>query len=113
MNKRGLMPGNKIFGKNLKSLRESKNLTQEELAELIGVEYQTISRIETGLYFTSYDNLQKIAQVLDITISDLFNIQSEKKSKQNLIKTITKILKSSNENEVEFFYKILLEFKKL
>lgn len=109
---RGLMPGNKNFGNNLKHLRESKNLTQERLAELIGVEYQTISRIETGLYFTSYDNLQKIAKVLDVNISDLFNFQNEKMTKQDLIKAITKILKTSNENDVEFFYKVLLEYKK-
>lgn len=107
------MPGNKNFGNNLKRLRESKNLTQEELAELIGVEYQTISRIETGLYFTSYENLQKIAQALNVTIADLFDFQNEKLSKQELIKIITKILKTSNENDVEFIYKILLEYKKL
>lgn len=106
------MPGNKNFGNNLKHLRESKNLTQERLAELIGVEYQTISRIETGLYFTSYDNLQKIAKALDVNISDLFNFQNEKMTKQDLIKAITKILKTSNENDVEFFYKVLLEYKK-
>ncbi len=107
------MPGNKNFGNNLKRLRESKNLTQEELAELIGVEYQTISRIETGLYFTSYENLQKIAQALNVTIADLFDFQNEKLSKQELIKIITKILKTSNANDVEFIYKILLEYKKL
>ncbi len=107
------MPGNKNFGNNLKRLRESKNLTQEELAELIGVEYQTISRIETGLYFTSYENLQKIAQALNINISDLFNIPTEKMTKQENIKAITKILKNSSENDVDFIYKILLEYKKL
>ena len=53
--------GNKVFGKRIKELRERKKLTQEKLAEKVGLDLQTISRIETGYYFTSFENLEKLA----------------------------------------------------
>ncbi|MCI8331027.1 MAG: helix-turn-helix transcriptional regulator [Bacilli bacterium] len=37
------------FGENLKSLRNKKNITQEKLAELIGVSRQSVSKWECGL----------------------------------------------------------------
>ena len=67
------MAGNKEFGKHIQRLREAKGYSQEQLAELVGVEYQTISRIETGYYFTSYENLQKIAKALNINVDELIN----------------------------------------
>ena len=54
--------GNKLFGKRIRELREKNNLTQEKLAEILDLDYQTISRIETGYYFTSYENLEKFAK---------------------------------------------------
>ena len=65
--------GNKVFGKRIKELRERKKLTQERLAEKVGLDLQTISRIETGYYFTSFENLEKLANALDVTMADLFN----------------------------------------
>ena len=88
------MAGNKQFGKNLKRLRESCGLSQETLAELVGLEYQSISRIETGLYFTSYENLIKISKALDVTIKDLFdyqeNVFKEEELRNHEIKALSK-----------------------
>ena len=78
------MAGNKLFGKNLKALRENRGISQEELAESIGVEYQTISRIETGMYFTGYENLQKIAKALRVKVKDLFDFSDNEYSKEEL-----------------------------
>jgi transcriptional regulator with XRE-family HTH domain len=51
------------FGKKLRKLREEKNLTQEELANMVGVSLKTISRYEAGQskprYRKIYDNLAK------------------------------------------------------
>ena len=82
------MAGNKNFGKQLKKLREKKGYSQENLAELVGLEYQTISRIETGYYFTSYDNLVKIADALNVKLKDLFDYDYENYSRKDLIKNI-------------------------
>tara|TARA_R110002050_G_scaffold237585_1_gene373623 strand:+ start:49696 stop:49920 length:225 start_codon:yes stop_codon:yes gene_type:complete len=60
------------FGKNLRRLRKSKGFTQEFLANEIGVEISQISRIERGIINTSISNAFRIAKVLDIKISELF-----------------------------------------
>ena len=92
--------GNKVFGKRIKELRERKKLTQEKLAEKVGLDLQTISRIETGYYFTSFENLEKLADALDVTIADLFNF-GHVKPKEELIKEINTALANSSEKDVQ------------
>ncbi len=65
----------KKLGYNIKKYRKIKNITQEKLAELIGVEVISISYIETGRCFPSPDNLEKISKALNVSVSDLFNFQ--------------------------------------
>lgn len=101
------MAGNKYFGKNLKNLREAKGLSQEGLAEVIGVEYQTISRIETGMYFTSYDNLQKIAKALNLQIKDLFDFSEEELSREEVKAMIDKTLEKFEKEDLEIAYKLI------
>ena len=61
------------FGKNLRRLRISKGFTQEFLANEIGVEISQISRIERGIINTSVANASRIAKILDVKISELFD----------------------------------------
>lgn len=60
------------MGYNLKKIRESRGLTQEELAEKSGVSRVTISRLENGSQKDlMVGNLNKIAAALECSISDL------------------------------------------
>ncbi len=43
------------FGANLKHLRRGRDMTQEALAEALGLSTQAISRYETGVYFQKGD----------------------------------------------------------
>ncbi|KFX54024.1 helix-turn-helix transcriptional regulator [Clostridium botulinum] len=52
--------------------KSQKNLTQQQLAEKIGVTRQTIGLIEKGKYNPSIILCIKIAKVLDKTLDDLF-----------------------------------------
>lgn len=67
----------KALGKNIRKFRKLHNITQEKLAEIIGIEVNSISSIETGKYFPSSENLVKISNALKISLSDLFNIKEE------------------------------------
>ena len=98
--------GNKVFGKRIKELRERKKLTQEKLAEKVGLDLQTISRIETGYYFTSFENLEKLADALDVTIADLFNF-GHVKPKEELLKEINTELANSSEKDVQRIHKLI------
>lgn len=67
----------KQLGENIKKYRRINKLTQEKLAEKVGVEIISISSIETGRYFPTPDNLVKISQALNVNLSDLFNFKDE------------------------------------
>jgi transcriptional regulator with XRE-family HTH domain len=60
------------FGKRLRKLRRNKDITQEQLAEMIGVSVDFVSKIERGLNAPSFDNVQKIAAVLEVDASEFF-----------------------------------------
>ncbi|MES2675494.1 MAG: helix-turn-helix transcriptional regulator [Pseudomonadota bacterium] len=62
----------KQFGKRMKTLRTSAKMTQEQLANDVGVTIESISNIERGIHGPSFDTLEKIAEVLKIPVQDLF-----------------------------------------
>ena len=60
-----------IFSKNLKHLRESKNLSQNRLAELSNVNQTTIARWEKDEISPSLDNILDVANVLNVSVADI------------------------------------------
>lgn len=56
---------------NVKHLRSIKGISQQTLADKVGVDRSTISRIENGEIETTIDNAMKIANVLKVNIEDL------------------------------------------
>jgi transcriptional regulator with XRE-family HTH domain len=71
------------FKENIKYLRETKNLTQKQIGELIGVRSNTVSHYETGVSQPDYDKLLKISKVFGVTIQDLLSIDIKNKSFQS------------------------------
>ena len=61
------------FGSHLKKIRESKNMSQAQLAIDCDFDVSVISRIERGAVNTSVYNLKLIAQALQIEIQELFD----------------------------------------
>jgi len=60
------------FGKRLRSLRKQRGLTQESLAEALGVSVDLVSMIERGLRAPSFDTLERLADALSVQVSALF-----------------------------------------
>lgn len=60
-----------MFADNLKKIRKEKGYTQEELAIKINVVRQTISKYEKGLSVPDTDILLRIADTLEVDVSDL------------------------------------------
>ncbi|KGF09671.1 XRE family transcriptional regulator [Clostridiales bacterium S5-A14a] len=58
-------------------LRKQKKLSQEELAEAVGVTRQTITSIETGKYIASLPLAFKIAKFFELKIEDIFKMEDE------------------------------------
>ena len=61
------------FGKNLKKIREAKNMSQSELAYACDMEISQISRLERGILNTSISNIYFIAKALNVHPKDLFD----------------------------------------
>jgi len=62
------------IGKNIKNIREEKNITQAELAARCNYEKSNMSRIESGRTNLTIGTLLKIAESLETTIINLLNI---------------------------------------
>ena len=65
------MQNSKFNGDKVKQLRLESNLTQTELAEMIGVGQDQISRFEKGQE-PQYQTLKKLAKALEVSPSDLY-----------------------------------------
>ena len=104
----------KKFGKRIKELRKSMNLTQEKLAELIGFEPNHVTKIEAGIHFPQPEKLELFAKVFDVSIKDLFDY--EHKNSEHILKNkIINWLNEAKPEDIEFIFKTinnLREFKK-
>lgn len=63
---------NMCFAENLIKSRNKKDLTQEVLAELLGVSRQTVSQWEQGTVYPKVDTLIKLAKELEVSLDWLF-----------------------------------------
>ena len=52
-------------GSRIRSLREARNLSQEDLSELAGVDRKTVNRLETGARALTIDQAARLARALD------------------------------------------------
>lgn len=59
------------LGKNIKKYRKLRSLTQEKMAELVGIEVRTLSLIETGNNFVTSKTLEKLAKTLQVSPASL------------------------------------------
>ena len=64
--------GRKKFGKRIRVLRLEIGWTQEFLADRAGIHPTYLGGIERGTRNVSFDNIQKIADALDVNLSRLF-----------------------------------------
>lgn len=69
-----------LAGKFITQKRKEKNLTQEQLAEKIGVSNKTISKWETGKCMPDYSVIELLCEELNITLAELMNGEEDEKS---------------------------------
>ena len=96
------------FGENLKNLRKIKKLSQEKLAEKVGVSRQSISKWECGEAYPEMDNILILCKIFNCKLNDLIhedltdinslgedvkmNIVKFKKEKQEKVKGLSKAI---------------------
>lgn len=82
------------FAKNLRELRRSKNLTQEQLAGLVNVSSQAVSKWETSDTLPDTALLPEIAKALDTSIDALFSYRSS--DNMNLYQAVERYINQSD-----------------
>lgn len=100
------------LGARIKELRKSKNITQEQLVELIGSDTNNLSRIENGKKFLSAEKLTKIAYALKVDVKDLFDfghILSDEELKKEIISGINCL----SNKQLKYIYKTLKNIQEL
>lgn len=90
----------------IKFYREAKNLTQEQLAEKIGINSKSLSTIECGQNYVTAQTLENISTALDISIKKFFDFEEEY---SNNIKIKDKLFEliNNNEEKIPTIYKII------
>ncbi len=87
-------------GEFLKELRKEKNITQEELAEKMGVARRTVSRWETGANMPDMDILIDISDFYGVDLREI--LDGERKNKQmdkEMKETVLKVAEYENEGK--------------
>ena len=98
---------NSKFINNLKKIRKNNNLSQEQLAEILGISRQAISKWESGSAYPEMEKIIQLCEKFNVNIDDLLHkdieeIISEEQSKKNLNKYIESFL-SYTSNTVNLF----------
>ena len=84
-----------VFGKRFKEIRKKFGYTQDKMAEIAGIEPQSISKIESGKNFPLLSNLDKIATKLGISLEDFFDYKHIE-TDENMRPEIVEIFDSLN-----------------
>lgn len=74
-----------MFGENLQKLRKEKNISQEQLAEKLGVTRQSVSKWESGTSYPEMDKIVTLCKIFNCDIDTIINkdVMEEKRCNWN------------------------------
>ena len=88
------------FGNLICSLRESHNLTQKELADILDVSDKAVSKWENGQAIPRMDTLEKMAQTLDTTVEELITASKDNIKRILVVNSFGTLLHFQIDNEI-------------
>ena len=95
-----------MLGARIRELRKRLKITQEQLAERLGLDQKHMSRIELGKSYPSLDRLKKISEVLEVTLPSLFEFEHMADGQERL-KQINEMVQKLGEADQRRVYKIV------
>jgi transcriptional regulator with XRE-family HTH domain len=95
------------IGRNIKIARTNLGITQSDLAERLGLENVTVSRIETGAQLPSIDRLQQIAAELKISLTSLIADTNKASGYTEMLAVVMSDLPSRDR---DFVYRFVLSY---
>ena len=104
-----------LLGRKVATYRTRSELTQEALAEKVGVAPETISRLERGASVPSLRMLEKIAHGLHVELRDLFDFRDSRSPKDRALDELVHSLRGYGVEDIELVHdlamRILQHFK--
>ena len=101
----------RLLGARIREIRKLNKLTQEQLAEKIGIEIPGLSNIENGKNYPNSETIEKIAKGLGVEVFELFVVEHLAEiDNEKLLKELNSILKNDSKL-LKTVYKIALNLK--
>lgn len=97
------------IGDKIKSLRKTKKLTQEQLAEYLHISSQAVSKWETGVSSPDIDTLPKLAAFFQVTIDDLLDFDRQRIEQEVNTLVEASVPLRANPEKAEAFYREALK----
>ena len=101
------------FAENLKQIRKEHHLSQEELAEILDVSRQAVSKWEQGNGYPEVETLLLFSSKLNVSLDSLMSTEIAKETSNNANVTGTIVITSPYENVIATCYKVLSSGKML
>lgn len=98
----------KKIGSFIKELRQNHSLTQEELAQILGVNHRTVSRWEIGKNIPDYDIMIDMTKYFQVNVDEILNGERQvTQQKSRFLKNKYAIMNNMNYHVVNFVFNII------
>lgn len=88
------------IGRRIKSLRQGRTLTQEQVAERTRLSVNYLSRIERGLENPTLDTFLALAGALKVELLDLFTVEQEEPDPRRLRQLLTRLIGEARDDQL-------------
>ncbi len=95
------------FGRKVQTLRKNHNISQENLAILLKINRNYLSRIETGKSEPTLSIIKDIATFFKVDVASLMDMSNEKENDSDRIKTITEGCKHLLSADLDFLIRMI------
>lgn len=99
------------LGEKIKLLRKSKGISQESLAAILKVNRNYLSRVETGKSEPTAGILKQLAEIFNVDLNSLLEIDCNNKDNSEKIKYIITNCKSLREKDLDTIVRIITIMK--
>lgn len=97
---------NQLLGKRIRVLRKQRNLSQEQLAEKVGMSSKYLGEIERGQVNFTVDIAERISEALDIELTELFDFQHEL-DRKSLLKKVNSLIHNASDDELQLIFRLV------
>lgn len=96
------------LGSRIKAYRKARGISQEQLAEMIGIEPKHVSRLEVGTSYPTIDRLEKIARALHVPMGSFFDSGNQEQLSEKAKRLELMIRELDND-----YQRIILKFSQI